>query len=304
MRAGSYRLLEGWYLVPVIWILLSLLAGLADATIYAAMKKLADLPPHVTLWWRFALALPVLGALLAIDGWPELQPGLLPVLLVFSVMIAVGSLLIIRATRIAPLSTSMPVLSFTPAFLLVTSWVMLGERSGPQGTAGVLAIVVGAYVLNAHQRSVGLLAPLKALVTSRGSLYVLGTALIYAVTANLGKIGILKSSATFFTTASYLVVSLIVLPFMLRTTAGQARVLRAHARPLLLMGAAAAVMMICYAVAVQMTIVPYVVALKRTNGLFSVLFGLMLFGEGRIRQSLLGAAIMFAGVVLIVWSGA
>jgi len=287
----------------VTWIILSLLAGLADATVYAAMKKLRDVPPNVTLWWRSILALPVLGTLLAIDGLPELKPGLFPVLLVFSVMIAVGSLLIIKATRVAPLSTSMPVLSFTPAFLLVTSWVMLGERSGPLGTVGVLAIVLGAYVLNVHRLSLGLLAPLKALVTTRGSLYVLGTALIYAITANLGKIGIELSSATFFTASAYLVVSLVVLPFMLRETAKQGRVFRDHAGLLLLMGFAAAVMMICYAVAVQLTIVPYVVALKRTNGLFSVLFGVLLFGEGRIRQSLAGAAIMFAGVLLITLSG-
>ena len=63
------------------WILLSILAGLADATVYAAMKKLSDVPPHVTLWWRSALALPVLATLLAVDGMPELKPGLLPVLL-------------------------------------------------------------------------------------------------------------------------------------------------------------------------------------------------------------------------------
>jgi len=287
----------------VIWILLSLLAGLADATVYAAMKTLRDVPPHVTLWWRFTLALPVLGVLLAVDGIPDLQPGLLPVLGVFSVMIAAGSLLIIRATQVSPLSSSMPVLSFTPAFLLVTSWLMLGERSGPLGTVGVLAIVIGAYVLNAHRLSVGVLEPVKALVTTRGSLYVLGTAFIYAITANLGKIGIEKSSATFFAAASYLVVSLVVLPFMLRATVSQTRVVRAHAGALLLMGVAAAVMMICYAVAVQLTIVPYVIALKRTNGLFSVLFGVLLFREGRLRQSLLGAAIMFAGVVLITLAG-
>ena len=285
------------------WVLLSLLAGLADATIYATMKKLRDVPPHITLWWRFVLALPVLVILLASDGVPELQPGLLPVLLVFSVMIAAGALLIIHATQVSPLSTSMPMLSFTPAFLLFTSWVMLGERTGPLGTVGVCAIVLGAYILNAHRTSVGLLAPFKALVTTPGSVYVLGTALIYAVTANLGKIGIQQSSATFFTAASYLVVCLVVAPFMVRATARHGSVFRANARPLLLMGVAAAVMMICYAVAVQLTLVPYVIALKRTNGLFSVLFGVWLFGEGRIRQSLLGAGIMFAGVVLIAWAG-
>ena len=285
------------------WVLLSLTAGLADATIYAAMKKLREVPPHITLWWRFTLALPVLAVLLALDGLPELQPGLIPILLIFSVMIAAGSLLIIRATQVSPLSTSMPVLSFTPAFLLFTSWVMLGERSGPLGTVGVLAIVVGAYVLNVHRASVGLLAPFKALFTTPGSLYVLGTALIYAITANLGKIGIQRSSATFFIAAAYLVVCLVVLPFMIRATARHGGVFRGNARPLLIMGAAAAVMMICYAVAVQLTLVPYVIALKRTNGLFSVLFGVMLFGEGRIKQSLLGAGIMFVGVLLITWAG-
>ena len=292
------------YPVAVTWILLSLLAGLADATVYAAMKKLSDVPPHVTLWWRSALALPVLGVLLAVDGWPQMQPGLLPVLGVFSLMIAAGSLLIIHATQVSPLSTSMPVLSFTPAFLLFTSWVMLGERSGPRGTVGVLTIVAGAYVLNVHRASVGVLAPLKALLTTRGSLYVLGTALIYAITANLGKIGIQMPSAAFFAAAAYLVVSLVVLPFMLRANVDHRSVVRAHAGTLLLMGVAAAVMMICYALAVQLTIVPYVIALKRTNGLFSVLFGVLLFGEGRLRQSLLGAAIMFAGVLLITLSGA
>ena len=79
--------------------------------------------------------------------------------------------------------------------------------------------------------------------------------------------------------------------------------LRAGLPYLLLIGFAAAVMMICYAMAVKLAIVPYVIALKRTNGLFSVLFGLLLFREGRITQSLFGAGIMFAGVLLIVLSG-
>lgn len=42
---------------------------------------------------------------------------------------------------------------------------------------------------------------------------------------------------------------------------------------------------------------------ERTNGLFSVLFGVWLFGEGRVRQSLVGAGIMFGGVVLIAVGG-
>ena len=128
------------------WIPLALLAGLADATVYASMKMLREVPPHVVLWWRYALGIPVLLAIVAVDGIPELQPGLWWVLVLNSVGIAVGSLLLIRATQIASLSSSMPMPAFTPVFLLGTSYLMLGERPGPGGTVGVVLIAVGACV--------------------------------------------------------------------------------------------------------------------------------------------------------------
>ncbi len=285
------------------WIPLALLAGLADATVYASMKMLREVPPYVVLWWRYALGIPVLVGLVALDGIPELQVGLWWVLVLNSVGIAGGSLLLIRATQIASLSSSMPMLAFTPVFLLGTSYLMLGERPGPGGTVGVVLIAVGAYLLNVHQLKLGPLAPLRALVSNRGSLYVLLTALIYAVTANLVKMGVQRSSATFFPLLSYLFITAAVLPFMLRSARGQSAKLVASWRPLVLMGTAGSLMMVFYAIAVQLTIVPYVIALKRTNGLFSVLYGKFLFKETHLRQSLLGASIMFAGVLLITLLG-
>jgi uncharacterized membrane protein len=46
--------------------------------------------------------------------------------------------------------------------------------------------------------------------------------------------------------------------------------------------------------------VAYVIAIKRTNGMMSVLFGHFFFKEKNIKEKLLGSAIMLAGVLLII----
>ena len=57
--------------------------------------------------------------------------------------------------------------------------------------------------------------------------------------------------------------------------------------------------MICQMFAIREIQVPYVIAIKRSSVLFSVLFGYLLFGERQIRQRGMAAACMCAGVVVI-----
>ncbi len=52
--------------------------------------------------------------------------------------------------------------------------------------------------------------------------------------------------------------------------------------------------------ALLIQIVPYVISLKRTGILFSVLLGWLIFGEAGIRRRFTGAAVMFAGICCII----
>lgn len=52
--------------------------------------------------------------------------------------------------------------------------------------------------------------------------------------------------------------------------------------------------------AISMTLVAYVIALKRTAGMISVVFGFFFLNEQNIRERLLGSTIMFIGVLFIV----
>ncbi|MGZ7069890.1 MAG: EamA family transporter, partial [Methanobacterium sp.] len=55
-------------------------------------------------------------------------------------------------------------------------------------------------------------------------------------------------------------------------------------------------------IAITTLLVPYVIAIKRTSTIMSVLFGSLIFKEKGIKGRLLGAGIMVLGVILITLS--
>ncbi|KAG2448274.1 hypothetical protein HYH02_006858 [Chlamydomonas schloesseri] len=53
-----------------------------------------------------------------------------------------------RAVCISPLSLTIPYLAFTPAILIATAYIFLGELPGASGVAGVCVVALGGYLLN------------------------------------------------------------------------------------------------------------------------------------------------------------
>ena len=64
-------------------------------------------------------------------------------------------------------------------------------------------------------------------------------------------------------------------------------------------GAAMTILAIAQMTALTLTLAAYVIAVKRTSTLFSVVLGHSLFREEGVRDRLLGAAVMLAGFVLV-----
>ena len=61
-------------------------------------------------------------------------------------------------------------------------------------------------------------------------------------------------------------------------------------------------MMFFHNLAVALTIVPYMISIKRTSSIFSVGFGYFLFKEKDIRERIFGTFIMLVGAGLIILS--
>ena len=209
-----------------------------------------------------------------------------------------------KAIKVSPLSLTVPFLAFTPGFIIVTGWIILGEEINPGGFWGIFLIMVGAYFLNLSKTSYGLLAPLVAIFREPGSRLMLLVSFLYAFTSTIGKLAIIHSNPYFFGII-YNIALAILLTLFLPAAAIAEPLKNLTRRPLigLILGALVATTIFSHMLAISLTNVAYMISLKRTSLLFGVLYGALWFKEEKIAERLTGAIIMIAGVFLIGWFG-
>ena len=209
-----------------------------------------------------------------------------------------------KALKVSPLSLTVPFLAFTPGFIILTGWIILGEEISPGGFWGIILIMVGAYFLNLSKTRYGLLDPLMAIFREPGSRLMLLVSFIYAFTSTIGKLAIIHSNPYIFG-ITYNVALAILLTLFLPAAAIAEPGKKLLRRPLigLILGALVATTIFSHMLAISMTNVAYMISLKRTSILFGVLYGALWFKEEKIKERLTGAIIMIIGVFLIGWFG-
>ncbi len=223
---------------------------------------------------------------------------LLPILTLNALLNAAAFYLYLRAIALSPLSLSVPMLSFSPVFLLLTSRLILGEGVPLPGKLGVGLVALGSYVLNVGDARYGLLRPLLSLLREPGSRRMLLVAAIWSITANLDRIGVGLAKPIVWVALMSGAVALLLLPLALPL-----RLERGQLKFPVAMGAADGVSAALQMWAILLAPVPYVISIKRTSILLSSVLGLLLFGEGRVWERVMGASLMFIGAVLIVLLG-
>ncbi|MFC2154064.1 EamA family transporter [Candidatus Altiarchaeota archaeon] len=249
--------------------------------------------------WLQALALPLFYLAVLLNGIPEFGPDFLWATVVSGLLNIAAVVCIVKAIKHSPLALTVPYLGFTPVFLLATSWWMLGEFPSSTGLIGILLVVVGALLLH-KEKGDGFFSLLKNIWGERGSRYMLLASLIFSFSSNLDKIAVLNSSVIFYPAAinSVIVLGLIVIVYHERKQL-EFFAVKKHPRLFLLAAFSFNIMIFTHVAALPLTIVPYLVSVKRLSGIFSILLGYILFREEKLGQHLLGGVVMFFGVALI-----
>jgi len=199
------------------WVGYALLSAFCLATTDAITKKSlgtlqrpGDL--YLVAWARLLYAAPLLALTLLFVPIPPLDATFWWTI-VWLVPLELAALVIyVKALQASPLSLTLPFLSLTPVFLLVTSAVMLGEAPSFLGGVGVLCIVGGAFALHAPAWREGPRRLLALVWRERGSRYMIAAAFLYSITSNLGKQAILHSSPVFFGVIYFLILSVAFFP--------------------------------------------------------------------------------------------
>jgi drug/metabolite transporter (DMT)-like permease len=276
------------------------ISSLGWAALDALRKALASRVRPVPLVALLALGqLPLFLVWIAVSGEARLDPGYL-VPGASTVALNVGAnVLFIRAVQVSPLSATIPFLSFTPVFSALLSAAVLGERPPADDAAGIALVVLGALLVNLRWDGS---TPTAALAREPGSLMMTGVALLWSLTAVLDKWALSLASLPVHAGIQCGGVALVLLVSLgARSDLGDLRAVVAVKGPYALALLVAGVGLGLQFVALRLTLVAIVEALKRSIGMmFAVAVGRLAFGEPLTPGKLAGVGLMTGGVVLIV----
>jgi len=288
----------------MLWILFAFLAAFFQATRAVFSKKsLKNIDEYVVSFAsRLIVSLLLLPILFFIEI-PQLNSQFWFALITSGTLLSLNTILYMKAIKYSDISLAMPMISFTPLFLLLTSPIMVGEFPNFFGLAGILLIVMGSYVLNLKQKNYGYLAPFKKLLTDKGPRLMLCVAFIWSIGSNFDKIGVINSSPLFWGLSMAIFMTIFLLPIAIYKSKCRLKELPKKIKNIFPIGLSSALELPFHMYAIQLALVSYVISIKRTSIIMSVLFGYFFFKEKNIKKRLIGAAVMVVGVLLITLFG-
>jgi len=282
------------------WFIFALLTAVF-ASIRDIVSKygLKDVDEYIITWSSRFFALPIFVPILFWQEKPTLGERFLPTLVIILVIEVIANILYFRALKRSDLSLTVPMISFTPIFLLVTSPLIVDEHLSRWDGVGIGLIVIGSYVLNLKTSKQGYLAPFQALLSHQGPKIMLGVAILWSFLSTFNKVGVQNSSPTFWAAISSTILAVALSPIMLSKSWGKLEQIPNNIKILIPIGILQGLTVLCFMKSIMLTLVAHAVTVKRMSILLSALLGHLVFGEPGLQERTTGAAIMVLGVSII-----
>lgn len=265
----------------------------------SSKKGLKNINEYMVAWSLNFFALPFLIPILFFVGIPSFGDKFWFALIIGGGLNVITTILYMKAIKYSDLSITVPMVSFTPLFLLITSPLIVGEFPTMFGLLGVILIVIGSYVLNIREKVDRSIFP--KILTKKGPRLMLIVAFIWSITSNFDKIGVQNSSPILWAISISIFITLILTPIMLFHNKKIGIKNLKNIRYLIPVGLFGATSIIFQMIAISLSFVIYVISIKRTSSVISILFGYLIFNEKGITERLLGAFIMITGILLITF---
>jgi len=286
----------------MVWLYFSLASGFFVATKNIITRKLVfQTDKDVILYAKYLFVFVFCLLLVLCTGVPEIKPAFYGYIFVASIIDVMAACCFLNAIAAAQLAKTFPLIAFSPLFLLGTSYVFLREVPSWLGLAGILLIVCGAYLLRAESIEAGVLEPMRLLIREKSSRYMLMAALLFSFLAPFFKKAILNSSPFFALGVTQCLSTLFLTVYYLKTRMLGGLFRKIGENQKLLFGAGVSTFLACvtFFAAFELVLASYVVSVKRTSILFTVILGYIFLKEDHLARSLSIGCIMVLGILLI-----
>ena len=195
-----------------------------------------------------------------------------------------------------------PISSFSPVFTTLIAIFTLNEIPTPMKFAGILLVVLGAYLLNALDIKQGILTPFKTLFSHKGVLLFLLANFLWGITPIFQKKAIFETSPQIPLFASVMgmcFVFLFLTPFAFKKALTSLREVRKNIKWFMINGVGTAFSQAAAYAAFALVFVGYASSIFRLSSLFIIILGGVFLKEKRIKERLLGASVMLIGAILL-----
>jgi drug/metabolite transporter (DMT)-like permease len=285
------------------WFLYALLGAVGKSYSGFFRKKMAgSVSASVYMWVAYTLMLIVLSPFMIVNLTQVINMITQFPLVVFGAAFSsiAATQMNLEALKREELSYTAPLNSFVPIFTLIIAALFLDESPPQLGAIGILAIFIGAYIVNLKPQRFHWYEPLVRLVTSPGAQLSLGVAFGYAVNTVLVKV-VSNQGYNSFTIMYALTllgwVLLVYVPFVKRDELATAF----KSNKAVVLGAAVSSFAggFFHILAIAGTYASYAVSVRRFETLISVLLGWRYLKETNIRNKIIGSLFMIAGAMIM-----
>jgi len=290
----------------IIGIFLGLFSALSEASLNTVVNKYkASYSPVLMGFAQLLFLLPVTLVMALIIPWPKFNWQLVIFLGIFCLLNVVGRILYIKSIHLSGLSKTVPFLSFTPVFLILSGFIILGEVPNLFGMIGLVLIVCGSYVLTCNKFGESFFAAIRNVKNEKGVLLAIATAFVWSLTSSFGKKAVMLSSPIFFFVMAINIQFILFLFINIRVTGIRKTInyFRNDIKFFLLASLFLGLMEFSIFTAYSLTKIVYAISMKRMAIFFSVLFGYLFFKETGFKKNIIAAIIMVVGVIIITILG-
>jgi len=282
------------------WLPLAFLTALSESLKDVFGKlTLAKTDVYIVAFALRLYSLPLILPLLFFIEIPTLHTDFFIALMAGGFLNVLTTVLYMKAIQHSDLSLTVPFVAFTPLFMLVTSPVLIGEFPNIWGLCGVILIVLGSYLMNFKTQQKSFFMPFRLLLKEKGPRFMMIVAFLWSISSNFDKMGVKNSSPLFWVVSISVLLTLFMFVLAVFKSKRQLVQLQSNFTGLLPVGIFTALTLIFQMLAIDMTLVAYVISIKRLSALIGVFMGYFIFKEKGIKSRLIATVIMLLGVLII-----
>lgn len=284
----------------MLWLLLAFVCAFSEASKDIVSKKgLLSIPPIQVTWIFFVLSTLCISPVAYFYLPEKLSIVFWFCLFLHGTLFGVSVYLYMQAISLSDLSITVPLVMFTPLFMVLESPFIHGVTPSWIGISGVLCIVLGSFLLNSGSAGGGFLRPIRALLDNKGARIMLLVAFIWSITAYIDKKAVQEVPPMFWAFADYFFITCILTKFLFLKGQIPFSLFRTHSRLIYPVGIWNFIQLVTYAFAMKLGNPIYVLSIKRSSVLMVILYSWLVYKEKNISEKMFGSLVMLGGVILI-----